>query len=176
MLPKPLKAGQHSRCLVIKQGKKAQQEWSGHVSLPRVYCHKQVLLPNYTMTCCPALLCQSQAQDWLPPPAFEQQGRDQSTVSHPSFPAHAQLRVYSLSAVSSITAGHVHPCLMRISHSPENRSDLCLAELQQSSTFKESTCRIRACSDSRGGTRSTSFTHSPVPLGKHRNPQDSDLL
>lgn len=26
---------------------------------PRVYCHKQVLLPNYSMTCCPALLCQS---------------------------------------------------------------------------------------------------------------------
>lgn len=66
---------------------------------PRVYCHKQVLLPNYSMTCCPVLLCQSQAQDWLPPPAF-----DQSPMSHPSFPACTQLRVYSLFAVSSTAA------------------------------------------------------------------------
>lgn len=113
MLPKPLKARQHSRCLVIKHGKKAQQERSEHVSLPRVYCHKQVMLPNYSMTCCPALLCQSQAQDWSPPPAFEQECRDQSTMSHPSFPVHTQLRVYSLSAVSSTTAGLVHPYLVK---------------------------------------------------------------
>lgn len=58
--------------MVIKHGKKAQQERSGHVSLPRVNCHKQVLLLNYSMTCCPALLCQSQAQDWLSPPACDQ--------------------------------------------------------------------------------------------------------
>lgn len=28
-----------------------------HVSLPRVYRHKQVLLSNYAVTCYPALLC-----------------------------------------------------------------------------------------------------------------------
>lgn len=173
MLPKPLKTGQHSRCLVIKHGKKAQQERSGHVSLPRVYCHKQVLLPNYSMTCCPALLCQSQAQLWLPSLHL-----NSSAGISPQCHIPVSLFTHSSEFTPSLQSVLLQQAMFtRVSCGFDTlqKTDLIYA-LQNSSTFRESTCGSKACSDSRGGTRSTSFTHNPLPLGEHRNPRDLDLL